>query len=212
MGICPGEDAGAGLASACWPDQKPVRPWGRDSSQSCRLRFPSPDRRRSLSPTRRLEVEWMLADELDYVIGVDTHRDRARALSQRARGARARGQPLAPRAALAREDRCARCDQDGALRARREQALHTTRGGQTRGAARAHARPRRSRGSEEGSAVPVARAPRHLPGPAPQRAGRAHSHAAACPLQPAAPRRRAGARRRPSRPAQPRNPRPGTHP
>jgi hypothetical protein len=23
--ICPGEETGAGLAPACWPDQKPVR-------------------------------------------------------------------------------------------------------------------------------------------------------------------------------------------
>ena len=49
--MCPGEEAGAGLASACWPDQKPVRPVGRDPSQSCRQRFSSPDRHRSCPPT-----------------------------------------------------------------------------------------------------------------------------------------------------------------
>src|SRR6266540_3259725 len=73
-GICPDEEAGAGLAPARWPDQKPVRPWGvtRHSPAACGLHpRPTP----GSSPTRRLEVERMLADELDYVVGVDPHRD-----------------------------------------------------------------------------------------------------------------------------------------
>src|SRR5439155_7196175 len=47
---------------------------GRDPSQSCRVRFPAPDRPPILS-NRRLEVEEMVADQLDYVVGVDSHRD-----------------------------------------------------------------------------------------------------------------------------------------
>src|SRR3954447_9506620 len=50
--------------------------FGRDSSQCCRSRFLSPDRHRSCSPNAWLEVDRMLADRLDYVIGVDPHRDR----------------------------------------------------------------------------------------------------------------------------------------
>src|SRR5712691_9947747 len=60
----------------CWLDQELVRPYGCDSSQSCRcglraLRPALPD------PTSEAggSVE-MLADEVDYVVGVDTHRDR----------------------------------------------------------------------------------------------------------------------------------------
>ena len=49
-------------------------PWGvtRHSPAACGLH---PQTGTGSSPTRRLEVERMLADELDYVIGVDTHRD-----------------------------------------------------------------------------------------------------------------------------------------
>src|SRR3954449_13152174 len=50
--------------------------FGRDPSQCCRSRFSSPDRHRSCSPNAWLEVDRMLADRLDYVIGVDPHRDR----------------------------------------------------------------------------------------------------------------------------------------
>src|SRR5712691_10134380 len=59
----------------CWLDQELVRPDGRDSSQSCRCGFPA--LRPALSdPTSEAggSVE-MLADEVDYVVGVDTHRD-----------------------------------------------------------------------------------------------------------------------------------------
>jgi transposase len=68
------EETGAGLAPACWPDQKPVRRVWRDSSQLCRSRSSPPDRHRSF-PQPRLEVEVMLADQLDYAVGVDPHRD-----------------------------------------------------------------------------------------------------------------------------------------
>src|ERR1700734_760491 len=60
-----------------WPDQKPVRPGcvGRDSSQSCPLRFllprPSTDRQ---TPRNRRSY-FMLADQADHVLGIDTHRD-----------------------------------------------------------------------------------------------------------------------------------------
>ena len=48
----------------------------RDPSQFCRLRFRSPDRHRFVSPNFGLEVgERMLADQLDYIVGVDPHRD-----------------------------------------------------------------------------------------------------------------------------------------
>jgi transposase len=51
-------------------------PRARDPSQFCRPRFPSPDRDRFVSPNAWLEVgERMLADQLDYVVGVDPHRD-----------------------------------------------------------------------------------------------------------------------------------------
>jgi hypothetical protein len=48
---CPLQQRGAGLAPARWPDQKPVRPCGRDPSQSCRRGFAAPDRHRS-APNR----------------------------------------------------------------------------------------------------------------------------------------------------------------
>ena len=47
----------------------------RDPSQSCRPRFSSPDRLPELSPNEGLEVSRMVADQLDYVVGVDPHRD-----------------------------------------------------------------------------------------------------------------------------------------
>src|SRR6266581_6014381 len=75
VGICPSEEAGASLAPAGWPDQKPVRPVGRDPSQSCRQRFSSPGRHRILSPNLGWRSFEMLAEELDFVVGVDPHRD-----------------------------------------------------------------------------------------------------------------------------------------
>src|SRR5262245_49644996 len=73
--MCPDEEAGAGLASARWPDQKPVRPWGVTRHSPAAAVF-TPRPTPGSSPTRRLEVAGMLADELDYVVGVDSHRDR----------------------------------------------------------------------------------------------------------------------------------------
>src|SRR5262249_39846967 len=73
--MCPDEEAGGGLAPARWPDQKPVRPWGvtRHSPAAWGLR---PQTGTGIvPPTGRLEVEGMLADELDFVVGVDPHRD-----------------------------------------------------------------------------------------------------------------------------------------
>jgi len=49
--MCPCEETGAGLASACWPDQKPVRLLWRDPSQCCRQRSLSPDRHRRCPPS-----------------------------------------------------------------------------------------------------------------------------------------------------------------
>src|SRR5438477_1930857 len=74
--ICPGGEAGAGLAPACWPDQKPVRPVRgvtRHSLVACG--FPPQ------TDTGCVPNAWaggrlrMLADQLDYVVGVDPHRD-----------------------------------------------------------------------------------------------------------------------------------------
>src|SRR5262249_14962255 len=61
---------------ACWPDQKPVHRVRCDPSQSCRSRFDgTPGPTPTLSPTGWMEVQRMLTDRLDYVIGVDSHRD-----------------------------------------------------------------------------------------------------------------------------------------
>src|SRR5215208_1385291 len=74
--MCPSGESGTGLAAACWPDQKRVRPFaGCDSSQFCRARFHAPDRHRDLSPNLGWRSIGMLADQLDYVVGVDPHRD-----------------------------------------------------------------------------------------------------------------------------------------
>src|SRR2546426_12480437 len=74
--ICPSGETGVGLAPACWPDQKPVRPGRRDPSQLCRQRSQPQTGTGCVPPTRRLEVSSrMLADQLDYVVGVDPHRD-----------------------------------------------------------------------------------------------------------------------------------------
>src|SRR5918994_4466507 len=48
---------------------------GRDPSQFCRLRSSSPDRHRMCPPTLGWRSVRMLADQLDYVVGVDPHRD-----------------------------------------------------------------------------------------------------------------------------------------
>src|SRR6266540_5531311 len=74
--MCPSGESGVGLASACWPDQKPVRPVGVTRHSYAVPRFPSPDRHRFVSPNAWLEVGFrMLADQLDYIVGVDPHRD-----------------------------------------------------------------------------------------------------------------------------------------
>src|SRR2546423_861757 len=73
VGICPGEETGASLAPACWPDQKPVRPLRtRHSPAASGLHLrPAPE----LSPSYCWRSLRMLADELDFVVGVDPHRD-----------------------------------------------------------------------------------------------------------------------------------------
>src|SRR4249920_2472622 len=73
--MCPSEEAGAGLAPACWPDQKPVRPLRRDPSQSCRPWFHPQTGTGVDAPNLGWRSVRMLADELDYVLGVDPHRD-----------------------------------------------------------------------------------------------------------------------------------------
>ena len=74
--ICPGEEAGAGLAPACWPDQKPVRVRERVTRHSPAARGFHLQTDTGCVPQRlaggRLR---MLADRLDYVVGVDPHRD-----------------------------------------------------------------------------------------------------------------------------------------
>lgn len=71
--------AGAGLARRCWLDQKLVRAVARDSSQICRFggcslaRAPATgrlDRERENMP-----AAVMVADDVEVVIGVDTHTD-----------------------------------------------------------------------------------------------------------------------------------------
>src|SRR6266511_3708289 len=46
-----------------------------DSSQFCRPRSSPPRPAPECVPQPGLEVVWMLADQLDYVIGVDPHRE-----------------------------------------------------------------------------------------------------------------------------------------
>ena len=48
---------------------------GCDPSQSCRPRFSSPDRLPECPPTQGWRSIGMVADQLDYVVGVDPHRD-----------------------------------------------------------------------------------------------------------------------------------------
>jgi len=66
--------AGAGPASAIWPDQKPVRPTGGVTHHSLAKRIPHPGRQPIANPHEG-GLRKMLADEVDSVIGVDTHRD-----------------------------------------------------------------------------------------------------------------------------------------
>src|SRR6266511_4101663 len=73
--MCPSGEAGAGLAPACWPDQKPVRPFLGATHHSSAARGLHPQTGTGGVPQPGLEVSWMLADQLDYVIGVDPHRD-----------------------------------------------------------------------------------------------------------------------------------------
>jgi Transposase len=59
-----------------WPEQKPVRPWGRDPPQMCRSVIssrPVPRLTRRLGRTPGHVP--MLAECTDAVVGVDTHRD-----------------------------------------------------------------------------------------------------------------------------------------
>ena len=75
--MCPSGESGVGLAPVCWPDQKPVRAVGRVTRHSCAARgfHPQTDTG-SCPPTLGLEVsQGMLADQLDYIVGVDPHRD-----------------------------------------------------------------------------------------------------------------------------------------
>src|SRR6266540_1007251 len=73
--MCPSGEAGAGLAPACWPDQKPVRVLSASPVTVMPPAVSPPDRHRMCPPTLGLEVSRMLADQLDYVVGVDPHRD-----------------------------------------------------------------------------------------------------------------------------------------
>src|SRR3954453_20474319 len=69
--MCPGGETGAGLAPACWPDQKPVRLVGRDPSQSCRARFPPQPRSSDdlMSPFRFLRATGDHIESRAVVIG-----------------------------------------------------------------------------------------------------------------------------------------------
>jgi transposase len=75
--MCPGGVAGAGLAPACWPDQKPVRPcWGVTRHSRVARGFHPQTGYRVCPPTLGWRSIRMVADQLDYVVGVDPHRDR----------------------------------------------------------------------------------------------------------------------------------------
>ncbi len=70
-----GWQGGAGLAPAVGLIRSLSALRGRDSSQSCRCGFPAL-RPASPDPTsRNRRISGMLADQVDYVVGVDTHRD-----------------------------------------------------------------------------------------------------------------------------------------
>src|SRR3989449_5357986 len=73
--ICPIRESGTGLAPACWPDQKPVRVV-RAPGTVLPPAVPSQTGTGSCPPTLGLEVGFrMFADQLDYIVGVDPHRD-----------------------------------------------------------------------------------------------------------------------------------------
>lgn len=102
-GICLSVAAGAGLALAVWPDQKPVRSPARerDSSQSCPKRTSHPGRRSDNQPPDQGGLP-MLADAVDHVIGVDTHRDHhSAAVTNRTGAPSAHTQAPAPRPGIA---------------------------------------------------------------------------------------------------------------
>src|SRR6266542_5687103 len=74
--MCPSGEPGVGLVPACWPDQKPVRVSSAWPVTVLPPAVSTPDRHRMCPPTLGLEVsQRMLADQLDYMIGVDPHRD-----------------------------------------------------------------------------------------------------------------------------------------
>src|SRR5205085_3015936 len=73
--MCPSGESGVGLAPACWPDQKPVHVVSARPVTVMPPAVSPPDRHRMCPPTLGPEVARMLADQLDYVIGVDPHRD-----------------------------------------------------------------------------------------------------------------------------------------
>ena len=73
--MCPSKEAGAGLAPACWPDQKPVRPSRGVTRHSPAARGSTPQTGTGFVPQHGWRSIGMLADQLDYVIGVDPHRD-----------------------------------------------------------------------------------------------------------------------------------------
>ena len=107
--MCPGGEAGAGLAPACWPDQKPVRLVRRDPSQFCRPRF-HPQTDTGCVPQRWAGGQsGMLADQLDYVVGVDPHRDsHALAVVEVAAARSCSRRPSPPTAAATRSARARR--------------------------------------------------------------------------------------------------------
>ena len=73
--MCPSGESGTGLAPACWPDQKPVRVV-RAPGTVLPPAVPSQTGTGSCPPTLGLEVGFrMFADQLDYIVGVDPHRD-----------------------------------------------------------------------------------------------------------------------------------------
>src|SRR6266851_684771 len=73
--ICPSEETGAGLEPACWPDQKPVRVVSAGPVTVLPPAVSIPDRHRGVPQRLGWRSFRMLADQLDYVVGVDPHRD-----------------------------------------------------------------------------------------------------------------------------------------
>src|SRR5829696_5562780 len=73
--MCPGGETGAGLAPACWPDQKPVRLLGVTRHSRAARGFPPQTDTGCVPQLLGWRSVRMLADQLDYVVGVDPHRD-----------------------------------------------------------------------------------------------------------------------------------------